>query len=232
MSIAYVNGGNSGGLVNTNSATTGTFNVSATGLLVAWIRWADIGGQSISTVSDLAGSTWHLGTKSAQIGSNSFIQPAYAYNIAGFTNNTVTITLTGASVALLAVADQFSGFASTNPFNQEINTWSTSGGTITATSFSTAQPSSLVYVALAAESVASSWSWSSAGGGATYSAAQGNPGGNGAAGASFYNIYATTQAGITPAFVQSSGAAGGLVAIEFDVSAVFPNLRTLMGVGT
>lgn len=234
MSIAYVNGANSGALTNGLAATTGTFSATAGNLLVAWIRWADVTGASISTVTDVAGSTWNIGTKSALIGSDSYVQPAYAFNTPGSAVNTVAITLTGSNFSLLTAADQFSGFGSSNPFNQEIHTWTTSGGTITSASFTTGQPNSLAYVALAAESASGSWAWSSAGGGATYSAAQATPGSNGAAGASFYKIYSSTQTGITPAFVQASGAAGGLVLLEFDVAAVAASLGllTLLGVGT
>jgi hypothetical protein len=231
MSIAYVNGANSGSLLNGAAATTGTFNAAAGNLLVAWIRWADASSSSISSVVDVAGSTWHVGTKSSLIGTNSFIQPAYAFNTPGSSVNTVAITLTGPNFSLLTVADQFSGFGTTDPFNQEVHTWTASGGTITASSFSTGAPNSLAYLALAAESASNSWGWSSSGGGATYSAAQATPGSNGVAGASFYNIYNTTQSSITPAFVQSSGAAGGLILYEFDLVTQTARLRTLMGVG-
>ena len=227
MSIAYINGANSGSItVGPSSPFTFTANIPAASLVVVSFRCASAGA-NVTAVT--VGGVSCTVESFVAFGVNSQIQMAYCYNFAGNSSATISITFSGVAAYGIGWIDWFSGIqTSSDPFDVITTSFSTSGGTNTTNSFSTAQASELCYVIASSESTGGSWSP-----GTGFTTAQAAPGGNGCAAYSMYQVYSTIQSSVTASAVETAGVGSGIQAILFKgaTATTSPRLLGLLGCG-
>lgn len=227
MSIAYVNGGNSGSIVvSPSSPFTFTLNVPASDLVCVSFRCAQSSAVSLTAVTIGGVSATAIKTQ-VNFGTNSMVQLAYLYNYAGNASTTFSLSYSGSALFAIGWADWFSGIQTTSdPFDTQAN--GTGGASVTTGTYSTAIASELAYGVASAESTSGGWS-----AGTGFTAAQAAPGGNGVAAFSEYQIYSSTQSGVTAGVSgNSTGAGGGLYLATFKgASAAAARVPTLSLLG-
>ena len=228
MAIVYVNGANSGALiVSPTSPITCTLNVTTGNFVIVNLRCTQSSSVTISSVSDTAGNTWTVGSK-LNIGTNTMIQSAYAYNVTGNASDVITVNYSSTAGFAQIWADQFSGIqTSSTPFDSTAT--GTGGTSVTSGTYSTVQNNELAYAIASAESASGSWT-----AGTGFTAAQAAPASQGVASFSEYQIYSSIQSGVTASVSgNTTGAAAGLIVYTFKAvtTGVVRKELLLLGVG-
>jgi hypothetical protein len=222
MSIAYVNGANTGAIiVSPPSPITLTLNLASGDLCIINMRGA--GYLAFTGISDTASNFWNWGS-SLTFGTSN-IQSGWCYNSNSNSSDVITISYSGSPSYVILWADVFSGIATTSAFDVQSTSSGTLSGVTTTNSISPSGSGDLCYAIGSSETTSGAWTP-----GSGYTTAQAAPGSNGCAAFSMYQVFSGTFSGTVSAS-QTSGTNSGLLAYTFKAASGPANHNQLMMMG-
>ena len=132
--IAYVNGSVfNGSGSNVSTMATAALNVTTGNLIVVTVSM-NVSNDTVTSVNDTAGNTYHQAT-GCYIGGNGGSDIWYAYNVTGNASNVVTVVIGSAGNYGAVTQLQYSGAGTTSAVFQTCGNGSTTSGTATSSSF-------------------------------------------------------------------------------------------------
>ena len=189
-----------------NSAP-GTIALTMTFVAGNWIGVCGADGKygtTTITVADTNLNTWNASVTAYNLTQGPDLTCFYAQNISAGVGDVITVTFVTASGPVAAYAIQFSGIVTTSSIDTTATATPNGGSaTITSGTYSTAQAAE-VAVAFARSDTAGTTDTYSAGTGFTLPAACTDANPNGNQGACEYQIYSSTQSGVTAALSTSA----------------------------